>query len=110
MTIARKRTLSETAARAWEALRAALGANPPERARQVAVDAVLIQILIDRGLIDRYQAASAAQDRDRSGLLIEHVLHTRYNVPLDGLLEALAERRAIIAATGVEALPGRLTA
>ncbi|MBM3269519.1 MAG: hypothetical protein FJZ01_17965 [Candidatus Sericytochromatia bacterium] len=111
-TPAPRRPFSEAAAKAWTALRSALGTNPPERARQLAVDAVLMQILIDRGLIDTVQAASAAQDRDRSGLLIEHVLHARYGVALDALLEALAERRAIMAGevSTAPTIPGQLTA
>jgi hypothetical protein len=94
------RSLGESlaAAQFWQTLRSVMGANPPERTRQVAADAVLVRILIDRGIIDDPDAANAAQDRDRSGLLLEHVLHMRYGVPMDDLLSALEERRLIMKA------------
>ncbi len=97
--------LAEAVAGFWRTVRSVLGAGPSERITQLVADAVLTRILIDRGAIDDVLAARAAADRDHTGLLFEHVLHARHGVPLEDLLGALAERRAIMGNAGFQAGP-----
>lgn len=89
-------TLATLGTAVWQAVRSVLGLDPPGRYRQLAADAILVRILLDRGQITPSQAASAAIERDRSGLLLEHVLHALHGVPMSEILSALAERRAVI--------------
>jgi len=84
------------AATVWSTLCCIVGPRPSEGTTRLVEDAVLARILIDRGVIDDGMASMAAADRDGSGLLLEHVLHASYGIPLDDLLGALAERREIM--------------
>lgn len=77
--------------------RKVVGTRSLEKERGLAMDALLARILLDFGLVDEVVLAEAAADRDRTGLLLEHVLHTSYGIPIDDLLRALSERRRLIA-------------
>jgi hypothetical protein len=90
------------ASRMWEMLKPILGKSPTHGMVQLASDALLGQLLVDRGAIDDRTLVEAANIRDMDGVLLEHVLHYRYGVELEDLLEAMSERRAIMAGLDAE--------